>query len=164
MQSHLLSALRAQHQQIRARWTALLHVEPVSTPLANPDALVHLLDWTLEEIYRGLSTLASHRRASRADLPDAKPHCPCGRNPLLAYFAAGEQAMREALILSQSALPTLDPISRDASWVELNLVLHQIANREVEAFCGVCQHRLDHCRTSVASNPPHAALATVATA
>ena len=144
MQSHLLSALRAQHQQIRSRWTALLHVEPVSTPLANPNALVHLLDWTLEEIYRGLGTLAARRRASRTDIPDAKPHCPCGRNPLLAYFAAGQQAMQEALILVQSALPSLDPISRDAALVELNLVLHQIAHREVEAFCGVCQHRLDH--------------------
>ena len=67
MQSHLLSALRAQHQQIRSRWTALLHVEPVSTPLANPNALVHLLDWTLEEIYRGLGTLAARRnRIARA--------------------------------------------------------------------------------------------------
>jgi len=143
MQSHLLSALRAQHASIHDRWTTLLHVEPVSTPLGNPDALVHLVDWSLQEIFRALSTLSSRRRAAHATSPDAKPHCPCGRNPLLTYFSAGEQALREALILAQAAAPTLDPIGRDASWVELNLVINQLARREIEAFCGVCQHRLD---------------------
>lgn len=142
MQENLVHALRSQLPQIRARWEALLHAEPVNTPLANPDALVHLLDWTMAEIFRALTTLASRRRAPRrGPLVEYRPECPCGRNPLLAYFAAGEQAMREALILAQAATPALDPIQRDASLEELNLVLHHIARREIEAFCGVCQHR-----------------------
>ena len=140
MQSQLLSALRAQHAQIRERWTALLHVEPVTTPLGNPDALVHLIDWSLQELFRSLDALSSRRRSHHVESKDAKPHCSCGRNPLLTYFAAGQQAVQEALILAQASAPSLDPIERDASLLELNLVLSVLARREIEAFCGVCQH------------------------
>ena len=142
MQLSLLDALRAQHPQIRARWTALLHVEPVSTPLANPDALVHLIEWSLQEIFRSLET-PPFRRVLERSQPETSTLCPCGRNPLLAYFGAGEQAMREALILAQVASPALDPVERDASLLELNTRLREISRREIDSFCGVCQHRED---------------------
>jgi hypothetical protein len=147
MQETLVRSLRSQLPQIQERWKTLLHAEPVHTPLAYPDTLVHLLDWTLEEIFSGLTTLSSRRRTGRKPVcPDYRPECGCGRNPLLTYFEAGEQAMREGLILAQAALPTLDPIERDASMDELNLVFRHIARREIEAFCGVCQHRAGrHC-------------------
>lgn len=142
MQELLMHSLRGQLPQIRQRWEALLHVEPVNTPLAYPDAVVHLLDWTLDEIFSALSSLSSRRRVARkTSHPGEHPECPCGRNPLLAYFAAGEQAMREALVLAQAALPVLDPVERDASLHELDHVFHQIAHREIESFCGVCQYR-----------------------
>lgn len=151
MQPELVDALRNRRPDIRARWAALLHAEPVNTPLANPNALVHLVDWTLDEIFRGLTMVSVRRRAGRVDAPAYKPHCPCGRNPLLAYFAAGEQAMREALVLVQAAAASIDPIARDASLHELNFVLQHTARREIEAFCGVCQHR-----TGVNGAPDHA--------
>lgn len=144
MQEPLVRALRSQLPQIRERWKALLHAEPVHTPLAYPDTLVHLLDWTLDEIFTGLTTLSLRRHMSRKlGSRDYRGECPCGRNPLLTYFAAGEQAMREALVLAQAALPSLEPIERDASLEELDLVFRQIARREIESFCGVCQHRGD---------------------
>jgi hypothetical protein len=144
MQDLLLHSLRAQSPQIRERWDALLHVEPVHTPLGYPGALSHLIDWTLEEIFRGLAALSPRRHASRRGaVAEPRPACPCGRNPLLAYFTAGEQVMREALVLAQAAAPGLDPIERDASLHELDLVFHQIAHREIDAFCGVCQYRHD---------------------
>jgi hypothetical protein len=49
--------------------------------------------------------------------------------------------MHEALVLAQSATANLDPLERDASFQELNMVLQQISRREIEAFCGVCQFR-----------------------
>ena len=142
MQSDLLGALRARQPDIRARWAALLHVEPVNTPLAHPGALTHLIDWTLDEILRGLATGGTRRRASagHASTP-YRSLCACGRNPLLTYFDAAGQAVREALVLAQSTLPAIDPIERDASLEELNLILAQVARHEIEAFCGVCQHR-----------------------
>lgn len=142
MQDGLLDGLRVQRARIRERWSALLHAERANTPLAHPDALVHLLDWTLDEIFRDLAHLASRRRAAPQPVGAVEhSECPCGRNPLLAYFAAGEQAMREALVLTQAATPVLNPIERDASLLEIDYVLHHIARREIEAFCGVCQFR-----------------------
>ena len=158
MQDGLVNALRSQRAQIRARWDDLLHVERAKTPLANPDALVHLLDWTLDEIFRALHH--AHRRRNRNGRSDYHPECPCGRNPLLAYFASGEQALREALVNVQAATPHLDPVERDAALLELNLALQHIARREIEAFCGVCQFRAQeanchHAHEPAPIHPPH---------
>lgn len=137
-----MTALRARRPAIRAHWEALLRTEPVLTPLGNPDALVHLIDWTLDEIFAAASNpLVRCRIGATRFAPGEQPECPCGRNPLLAYFDAGEQAMHEALILAQAASAPLDPLQRDASFEELNLVFQQISRREIEAFCGVCQYR-----------------------
>ena len=142
MQEGLVATLRARRPTIRAHWEALLRAEPVATPLGHPDSLVHLLDWTLDEIFTALTNpLARHRQGGAHGATDERPECPCGRNPLLAYFAAGEQAMHEALILAQIAAAPLDPLERDASFNELNSALKHIAHREIAAFCGVCQFR-----------------------
>jgi hypothetical protein len=142
MQSELLVELRAREITIRRRWADLLRVEPVSTPLGNPDALTHLIGWTFDELVGSLEAAANRPDPSRRMLQaEARPTCACGRNPLLMYFAAGEQVMREALVLAQAAMPHLDPIERDAALQELDLAFRQIARREVEVFCGVCQFR-----------------------
>ena len=128
---------------MREHWEALLRAEPVSSPLGHPDALVHLINWTLDEIFTAIGNpLARHRAGGTRFGADEPAHCPCGRNPLLAYFTAGEQAMHEALVLAQAASAPLDPLERDASFDELNLVLQHISRREIEAFCGVCQFRV----------------------
>ena len=142
-----MTALGARRPQIRARWEDLLRAERVSTPLANPDALVHLLDWTLDEVFRTLSSLPTRRRPLRA-FTRGDIDCPCGRNPLLTYFAAGEQAMQESLILCQAEALRLDPIERDSALHELNLALRHIARREIGAFCSLCQLRDRACAES----------------
>jgi hypothetical protein len=123
---------------MRARWEALLRAEPVTTPLGLPDTLVHLIDTTLEQI---LTMIETSDELPESTTGTQGPHCPCGRNPLLAYFAAAKQATREGLILAQAASAPLDPAARDASLDELNAVLNLISRREIEAFCGVCQFR-----------------------
>ena len=133
-----MGELRARRLRIQASWEALLRAEPINSPLGHPDALVHLIDWTIDQIFSALADPPSQPAEEPAE---PAPPCICGRNPLLAYFAAGEQAMREALILGQAARAPIDPASRDAAFDELNLVLQRIARREIEAFCGVCQFR-----------------------
>ena len=97
----------------------------------------------MDEIFSALANpLARHRTAGTRCATTEHPDCPCGRNPLLAYFAAGEQAMHEALVLTQALSAPLDPIERDASFEKLNLTLQNISRREIAAFCGVCQFRL----------------------
>ncbi|MDO8544215.1 MAG: hypothetical protein Q7S40_27570 [Opitutaceae bacterium] len=142
MQEDLIRALRDRRGDIRARWETLLRIERVNTPLANPDALVFMIDWTCDELFAALNH-PGRRRAGRSPESPARPECPCGRNPLLTYFAAGEQALEEALILEQASRPTLEPAQRDAAFAELQLAVREIARREIESFCAVCQYRME---------------------
>ncbi|MCE2861349.1 MAG: hypothetical protein RIR76_3185 [Verrucomicrobiota bacterium] len=140
MQVDLIAALDDRRPQIRKRWEAILRTDRACSPLADPDALVHLIDWTLSEFQRTLRGLPTRRRPlrplSRTDLD-----CSCGQNPLLVYFAAGEQALQESLVLAQAARCGLTTMQRDAELHELNLALHHIAGREIGSFCALCQLR-----------------------
>jgi hypothetical protein len=141
MQASLLRELVSRRFAIRARWEALLRAEPVMTPLGLPDALVHLIDTSLQDIFAMLGDYVSCGSTHDEAAWSEPSHCACGRNPYLAYFLAASQAMREALILSQAASAPVDPAERDRSLRELNTVMAQISGREIEAFCGVCQFR-----------------------
>lgn len=143
MQEELVCALDARRPEIRGRWRALLRAERATSPLAHPDALVHLVDWTIDEV---LGALRASRRSTtpspaRSKAEALRADCACGRNPFLAFFLAGEQAMLEALVLTQAAQPALDPAARDTAVAELWLVLRLVRTREVQAFCSLCQHR-----------------------
>ncbi len=142
MQEGLIHALRFRRAEIQNRWGDLLHVEASRSPLANPDVLASMINWTLDEIFRAFEVSGVNRRGRRQrSLLLTELDCTCGRNPLLAYFAAGEQALQEALVLSQASVAELDPLERDASLAELNRVLRDTGTREIQAFCAVCQHR-----------------------
>ena len=138
MEASLLHEFRCRRLQIRARWESLLRAEPVTTPLALPDALVYLMEGTLNEILTALE----HPTAESVPVHGHEPSSGCcGQNPFLCYFAAGEQAILEGLVLAQAASTPLDPDERDSSLAELEGVLEHISRREIEAFCGVCQFR-----------------------
>ena len=144
MQADLIADLADRRPMIRTRWEALLRADRACSPLADPDALVHLVDWTLAEFERSLRRLPTRRRTlrpiGRGDLD-----CPCGHNPLLVYFAAGEQALRESLVLAQADRPEMTALERDTELQELNLVLRDIARREIGSFCALCQLRARVC-------------------
>jgi hypothetical protein len=142
MQASLLRELHCRRFSVRARWEALLRAEPVTSPLGLPDTLIHLIDTTLAEILVALAHPRPRPWANAHSVAATEPLiCPCGRNPLLAYFTAAEQALREGLILAQAAFAPLDPFERDRSLEELDSVVQRISRREIEAFCGVCQFR-----------------------
>jgi len=121
---------------IRANWEALLRLERPSSPLANPDLLVHRLDQSLDEIFKDLLlwSLRAHPRPY-------VPHCPCGMNPWLAYLGAGRQALRQALVEAQVAIPGQTHEAREEALACLEQVMDHIARREIESFCSVCQSR-----------------------
>lgn len=147
MDSGVIERLEALRPEIKGKWETLLRVEPVSSPLASPDALVHLIDWTLDTIFHALRAQHAHRRSTRSGSADAAASfpslCKCGLNPLLAYFVAGEQAMIEHLVLLQARDVRSSRVHAEAV-PEMKHVLAVIARREIEAFCAVCQHRHDH--------------------
>lgn len=157
MQESLLNSLCAQRSAIHARWDVLLRTERVTSPLAYPDALVHLIEWALDQIFAGLRDPATRKKAEHAGgRAAARPDCPCGRNPLLAFFLAGEQALLEALVLEQAAHLPINPAERDTALNQLYYVIRAIARREVDAFCSVCQHRLAQPDGGHPKSPTHA--------
>ena len=142
MDERMLHALEAQRPDIHRRWETLLRVEPVNTPLGQPEALKHMVDYTLDTLFGALRTPHARRRLVRSNGSCAAERslCPCGRNPLLAYFVAGEQALLETLVFVQSDLPdTAD--HRATAMLELKQTLAHVAHREIETFCAVCQFR-----------------------
>ncbi len=132
MQESLLRRMRAQRTQIRSRWEALLRVEKLKTPLANPDTLVYLFDQTLDEIFAALR----HPPSPIPAIPLARG---CEKNPLVTYFAAGEQALLEALVHAQAEVKGLTPEHRDADFAELKQVMHTLAQKEISTLDEVCQ-------------------------
>ena len=134
MNEAILRALHNRRPQIRARWEALLRLERVRTPLANPDTLVFMFDQTLDEV---LSALPG--RSAGTVRP--RPECRCECNPMRVYFPALEQALLEALVLVQCGQPALSPEERVDAVAELCATLRRIAKREIAVFDKLCQQR-----------------------
>jgi hypothetical protein len=141
MQERLIRSLSDRRREIHRRWDALLHLEPAETPLANPDTLVHMIDWTLDKVFNELrSRIAYHCGERPRDFASLRAHCHCGNNPFFKHFLAGEQALLEALVLVQSEDASLKPVYRDTAVAELFLVINEIARCEVESLCSLCMN------------------------
>ena len=142
MHDKLLRTLQELRPTVLERWETLLRAEPVTSPLANPDALVYLMNWTLDRFATALRGPLSRRRI--ADHGSNKPKyieesrlCACKMNPLLAYFATAEQALIQAI------LPMLQPRERESVLSAVRLAMQAVAKREIDTFCAVCQRRPD---------------------
>lgn len=152
MDSVLLQHLRARDAVIRERWEALLRIERVNSPLANPDILVHLIPDSLERILNLVEKTARKTPLSLIAVnADRLPPCDCGCNPYLAYFVAGEQAILETVILLQSELPPNGHQESDIA--EIVRAIRRLTRSEVDAFCAICTVR------GTASKCRHAAVA-----
>lgn len=110
----------------------MLRIEKVTTPLANPDTLVFGLDQSLDEIFAMLHQPPSH-------IPDKDAPSDAGPSPWRAYFRAGEQALLETLVLTQSEMDALDPSARDTSFGNLKQVINCLTQREIGAWAAICQ-------------------------
>lgn len=135
----IFAALSSQRIQIQTRWEALLRADRAANPLAEPEALVPLIAWAVGEVFVVLRESA-HLCAYEWEEPMAAERC-CGYNPHRVFFQAGTQAMLEGLVLAQAQIPDLETAERDQSLRILRRIYHQIAQREIEAFCAICQHR-----------------------
>lgn len=145
MHESILDAFREMRPILRKRWEFLLRAEPVRSPLATPEALVYLMDWTLDQLYHALRGANNARRRSKRRTGEMNDvhfgGCECGLNPLLPYFASGERAVVDGLLLPHSPLPPMTPGERDACAMEVRLAMQAIARREIETFCAMCQRR-----------------------
>ena len=145
----LLASFQSRASSIRARWDALLHVEPVSGPLANPDTLAYLIPDSLEQVFNALA-LPVRAPATLVAAKRPLPACDCGNNPYRAFFIAGEQALTEAFVLLQVELPAHE--RRESDLAAVIFIARCMAQKEIDTFCGVCAHRgtAPLCRHTVA--------------
>jgi hypothetical protein len=153
MQDGLMRALLTHRPTLRQRWESLLRAQRATSPLANPDALVYLMDWTLDCLFEDLRNAPSRRRppARAGAHSDEPPPCPCGLNPLLAYFDTARKALEDTFCHDIPDTHRFTLLEREAALAELLLVLKGVAHREIESFCAVCMHghRHDHAGSSV---------------
>lgn len=146
-----LKELKARSAIIRGRWEALLRVEGVPSPLANPDMLVHLIPESLAEVFRLVAYNPTSARTVEEAKADRLPPCDCGNNPYLAYFLAGEQALSESVILLQSEQPRLG--AKETDLAEVIGAVRDLARAEIDTFCGICTHHgtAPRCRHAAAA-------------
>lgn len=145
MSPQVIELLRTRRDAIQQRWCALLRIEPVNTPLANPDILAHLVPESLD---RMLALLAKASRAP-ASLQTARltlPACDCGNNPYRAYYIAGEQALTEEFVLWETAQPERQ--RRESELAAVIFFIRRLAQADIDDFCGACsQHaKAPRCR------------------
>lgn len=131
MNERSLSALHAHGTTLRTKWETRLRAAPVTSPLANPDTLIHLMVWTLEQVFRELLPGTTHRKPSLAP----RPPCPCGLNPLIAYFETAKSSLHEALEVCSGG-GRINP----ADALEMEQALETVARREIATFCALCLH------------------------
>lgn len=138
MQDTLLATLNSKRSGIHQRWSALLHGQKAATPLADPVVLVRLIDWGLTEIFTALRDPATAHRTGQRRRKLVLPKCPRGRNPLVGFFVAGEQALLETIVVEQAFHRPADPAQRDNALNELFFIVRTMATREIGSFCSFC--------------------------
>jgi hypothetical protein len=136
--AEIINFFRASRSDLRIRWEQHLRSLPPSTAMATPDALVHLMDWTLQRVEAELCAPHGHRN------PHRDPVCPCGLNPLTTYFITAENAVVETLFADTHGWVALPPTEREDVLRRLRIAIQRVALREVEAFCAMCKQREAH--------------------
>jgi hypothetical protein len=139
MHDSFLHALQTQCSTLRQRWETLLRLERLSSPMAQPDALVYLMNWTLDSLFNELKNPRYRRHQPQVPSGGSRQACTCGKNPMLGYFSTGEQAIIEVLFVSNGELSALGPVERSSSLVDLKQAFEAVARREIDSFCAVCQ-------------------------
>jgi len=130
--SRLAVLIHAQRTLLKVEWRRRLRIEPTSTPLANPDALVYLMDETLTQLESLVRDRPAPRwlRLRKTHLGPLRSLCPCGLNPLLAYFSSGAETLNA--VLSVDGYLTREEVSTLCQgW-------HFLAQSEIEALCEGC--------------------------
>ena len=135
----VLQQLQSRSAGLHVRWEMLLRIEPVRTPLANPDALVRLIPDSIAEILTLLQSNSGENVSLIETQTDRLPACHCGRNPYLAYFIAAEQAFVETIVLIQSELPAEHRRERDVA-VAIRTI-RELGRSEIDTFCSICAFR-----------------------
>lgn len=125
--------LKERRSAWKTEWTRLLHGESAVSAMANPEILVYLMDETIDQFLELLRVRPSRRWLNENPSQFENPGiaCRCGLNPLLAYFATGQQAL--ALVFSDQ----MTSASKNSN--HYTVIWHFLAQREIQSLCGSCR-------------------------
>lgn len=134
--------LQARRPAIKDAWERRLRRESVTSPLANPDTLVMMMERTLDELFETLSTSELPEPGQKVRLSRDRIGCLCGLNPLLAYFRTLAATLCAVGTTEGKSFGLVDPESL-AHCLDFTLeCLREIARRDIVAFCAVCQSEI----------------------
>ncbi len=135
-----VAELAARRAAIKQTWERKLRGEPVTSPLANPDTLVLLMDRTLEDLAAALSLRC--RASAGEPTPPSRAQrsgCLCGLNPLLAYFRVAAGVLPSVMASTGEGVAELGATEYAGCIQEMLSELHNLAADEIRAFCATCQ-------------------------
>jgi hypothetical protein len=142
MKQGYLEALDSHRAEIRRKWEILLRAAPATTPLGHPDTLVFLMDDSLQQLFSLFRSRSTHQWLSRH--PPAAHRigtsCHCRLNPFINYFIAGQAALAFVAQTVPRSQHHLDDLDLTGCVDELLLTFRFLAQREIRAFCEVCQY------------------------
>ncbi len=137
MHRSFVAEFAARRPAIKHAWEKKLRLEPVTSPLANPDTLVLLMDRTLDDLEQALA-----ERCSAPVLPPgraARTGCLCGLNPLLAYFRVAASVIPAVMSQGADRCPALSAATYAACLQETLAAIQATAHEEIRSFCAMCQ-------------------------
>ena len=134
--------LRAKRATIKEAWEKRLRRESVTSPLANPDTLVMMMDSTLDEFFSTVEHSGKNDPDGRHRHSRDSTGCLCGLNPLLAYFRT--LAVTVCAVATSSTGPCShgSPEAKTQCLARAMDILRSIARRDIAAFCAVCQSEI----------------------
>lgn len=150
MIERLLNALRVRRPLIHQGWATRLRAVPCSSALAHPDSLVHLMNRTLDQIFKEIAAPSARRRPP----PHPQGLCRCGCNPLLDYFSTAALTFQHTVALCADEFPIT---AQEVDQVERAVT--RVACREISTFCTLCLKkdaptpRLRECARDMPSEP-----------
>jgi hypothetical protein len=134
--------LRARRPWIKDAWERRLRRESVTSPLANPDTLVMMMERTLDELFDAVEKAAEAGHECKPRATRDKTGCLCGLNPLLAYFRTLAATLCSIGTTDGRPFPCSDPAAA-ARCIDFTIeTLREIARRDIASFCAVCQSEL----------------------
>ncbi len=108
---------------------------PVVSALARPDTLMFGVDGVLDEVFARL-----RRPPAKRPIRRWVDHF-CSRNPLRAFYAAGEQALMEMIVVAQTSRSRSLPRQRTSALEEVRQAIRSVARRDLE---GLASGRAGH--------------------
>ena len=140
MHRSFVAELAARRATIKQSWERKLRHEPVTSPLANPDTLILLMDHTLDDLGAALA------QRCRTPAPESGTNrlprgigCVCGLNPLLAYFRVAASVLPTVMAAGADHCSELDAAAYAGCLQEMQAELHGLAAEEIRDFCATCQ-------------------------